>query len=185
VLQAWSDLAPAVLDLVRKAGDPARRVYGSDWTIKQLIAHLVSGLEVYSDILRGKGSPVTSPRFADLVLSSQGLSGPRIAERVGCTEPTVVLWRRRYAEEGLGGLDERPRPPPATTMTDAVRDEILTVTLTRPPAELGITHWSSRLLVLVASGRIGPLRPLLRGQMVAYGRRPWLAMRFPTLLHKP
>jgi transposase len=82
-----------------------------------------------------------------VLLSSQGLSGPRIAERVGCTEPTVVLWRRRYAEEGLGGLDERARrPPPATTMTDAVRDEILTVTLTRPPAELGITHWSSRLL---------------------------------------
>src|SRR4051794_37817337 len=79
-----------------------------------------------------------------VLLSSQGLSGPRIAERVGCSEPTVVLWRRRYAEEGLGGLDERARrPPPATTMTAAVRDQILTVTLTRP-AELGITHWSSR-----------------------------------------
>jgi transposase len=31
-------------------------------------------------------------------------------------------------------------------VTDRVRDEILTATLTRPPAELGITHWSSRLL---------------------------------------
>lgn len=82
-----------------------------------------------------------------VLLSTQGLSGPQIAERVGCSEPTVVLWRRRYAQEGLAGLDERARrPPPATTMTDAVRDEILTVTLTRPPAELGITHWSSRLL---------------------------------------
>jgi hypothetical protein len=27
-----------------------------------------------------------------------------------------------------------------------VRDEILSVTLTEPPVELGITHWSSRLL---------------------------------------
>lgn len=82
-----------------------------------------------------------------VLLSTQGLTGPRIAERVGCSEPTVVLWRRRYAEEGLAGLDERVRrAPPATTMTDAVRDEILTVTLTRPPPELGITHWSSRLL---------------------------------------
>jgi transposase len=75
------------------------------------------------------------------------LTGPQIAERVGCTEPTVVLWRRRFAEEGLVGLEDRARkPPPRTTVIDAVRDEILTATLTRPPAELGITHWSSRLL---------------------------------------
>src|SRR5438045_3432339 len=87
------------------------------------------------------------PRAGIVLLSSQGLTGPQIAERLGCSEPTVVLWRRRYAEEGLAGLDERTRrPPPATVMTDEVRDEILTLTLTRPPAELGVTHWSSRLL---------------------------------------
>jgi transposase len=62
-----------------------------------------------------------------VLLSTQGLSGPQIAERVGCTEPTVVLWRKRYAEDGLAGLDERARrPPPRTAVTDAVRDEILT-----------------------------------------------------------
>ena len=82
-----------------------------------------------------------------VLLSTQGLTGPQIAERVGCSEPTVVLWRRRYANEGLAGLEERARkPPPATVVTDAVRDEILTMTLTPPPPELGITHWSSRLL---------------------------------------
>src|SRR5947209_14233536 len=82
-----------------------------------------------------------------VLLSTQGLTGPEIADRVGCTESTVVLWRRRFAEEGLVGLDDRPRkPPPATTVTDEVGDEILSVTLSRPPAELGITHWSSRLL---------------------------------------
>jgi transposase len=82
-----------------------------------------------------------------VLLSSDGLTGPEIAERVGCSEPTVVLWRRRFAQEGLSGLAERARkPPPRTTVTDEVRDEILTATLTRPPPELGITHWSSRLL---------------------------------------
>lgn len=80
-------------------------------------------------------------------LSTQGLTGPQIAERVGCTELTVVLWRGRFAKEGLAGLEDRARtPPPRTTVTDEVREEILTATLTRPPAELGITHWSSRLL---------------------------------------
>jgi hypothetical protein len=83
---------------------------------------------------------------SDCVAVHRGLSGPDIADRVGCTEPTVVLWRRRYAEEGLAGLDDRPRKPPlATTVTEEVRDEILSVTLSRPPAELGITPWSSWL----------------------------------------
>jgi len=82
-----------------------------------------------------------------VLLSTQGLTGPEIAERVGCSEPTVVLWRRRFATEGLAGLAERVRkPPPRTAVTDEVRDEILAATLTRPPEELGITHWSSRLL---------------------------------------
>jgi transposase len=98
--------------------------------------------------VRDRGAPARNVQRARIVLlSTQGLTGPQIAERVGCTEPTVVLWRRRFAAEGLAGLEDRVRkPPPRTTVTDEVRDEILTVTLTRPPAELGITHWSSRLL---------------------------------------
>ncbi|HEY2207531.1 MAG TPA: helix-turn-helix domain-containing protein, partial [Pseudonocardia sp.] len=42
-----------------------------------------------------------------VLLSSQGLTGAEIAERVGCSEPTVVLWRRRFAQQGLTGLAER------------------------------------------------------------------------------
>jgi transposase len=98
--------------------------------------------------VRDRGAVARDVQRARIVLlSTQGLSGPEIADRVGCTEPTVVLWRRRFAEEGLAGLDDRVRkPPPPRTVTDEVRDEILTATLTPPPAELGITHWSSRLL---------------------------------------
>jgi transposase len=98
--------------------------------------------------VRDRGAPARDVMRARIVLlSSQGLTGPQIAERVGCTEPTVVLWRNRFAREGLAGLEDRPRTPPRrTVVTDEVRDEILTVTLTKPPDELGITHWSSRLL---------------------------------------
>jgi transposase len=98
--------------------------------------------------VRDRGAPARDVQRARIVLlSSQGLTGRQIAERVGCTEPTVVLWRDRFAREGLAGLEDRPRrPPPRTVVTDEVRDEILTATLTKPPAELGITHWSSRLL---------------------------------------
>jgi transposase len=60
---------------------------------------------------RSKAEPARVAQRARIVLlSAQGLTGPEIAERVGCTEPTVITWRRRYAERGLAGLDDAPRP---------------------------------------------------------------------------
>jgi hypothetical protein len=58
---------------------------------------------------RSKAEPARVAQRARIVLlSEQGASGPAIAERVGCTEPTVVLWRRRYAERGWPGWRMRP-----------------------------------------------------------------------------
>jgi uncharacterized protein (TIGR03083 family) len=39
--------------------------------------------------------------------------------------------------------------------------------------------------LLVMYGRQGPLRPALTGKIVAWGRRPWLAFRMPSLLQRP
>jgi hypothetical protein len=81
---------------------------------------------------RGVGSGRATD--TNCVVAHPGLTGPQIAARVGCTDPTVVLWRGRFAEDGLAGLEDRARkPPPRTTVTDGVRDEILTATLTLPP----------------------------------------------------
>ena len=41
-----------------------------------------------------------------VLLAAEGLTGPQIAERAGCTEPTVIKWRRQYAESGLAGLQD-------------------------------------------------------------------------------
>ncbi|HEX7993775.1 MAG TPA: IS630 family transposase, partial [Streptosporangiaceae bacterium] len=85
-----------------------------------------------------------------VLLSAQGLTGPQIARRVGCTEPTVVKWRAQYAESGLAGLADAPRPGgPKRVLTEEVIAEILTATLTPPPGTLagvGVTHWSARRL---------------------------------------
>jgi hypothetical protein len=43
--------------------------------------------------IRDRGAPARDVQRARIVLlSAQGLTGPQIAERVECTEPTVVLW---------------------------------------------------------------------------------------------
>src|SRR5713101_5738646 len=100
---------------------------------------------------RDRGAEARVAERARIVLlSAEGLTGPQIAERVGCSEPTVVKWRRQYAEAGLAGLADAPRPGgPKTVLTDAVIAEILSATVTPPPQALrdqGITHWSSRRL---------------------------------------
>lgn len=40
-------------------------------------------------------------------------------------------------------------------------------------------------LLLLLYGRTGPLRPALTGRVVAWGRKPWLALRFPGLFRNP
>ncbi|WP_310773744.1 maleylpyruvate isomerase family mycothiol-dependent enzyme [Mycobacterium sp. Z3061] len=40
-------------------------------------------------------------------------------------------------------------------------------------------------LLLLLYGRTSPLRPALTGRVVAWGRRPWLALRFPGLFRNP
>jgi transposase len=100
---------------------------------------------------RDRGAPARVAERARIVLlAAEGLTGPQIAERVGCTEPTVIKWRRQYAEDGLAGLEDAARPGgPKTVLTDEAVCEILSATVTPPPRSLqaqGVTHWSSRRL---------------------------------------
>jgi transposase len=100
---------------------------------------------------KDRGAPARVAERARIVLlSADGLTGRQIAERVGCTEPTVVKWRRQYAEVGLAGLEDAPRPGgPKTVLTDEAIAVILSATVTPPPEALrkqGLTHWSSRRL---------------------------------------
>jgi transposase len=100
---------------------------------------------------RDRAAPARVAERARIVLlSADGLTGPQIAERVGCTEPTVVKWRSQFAQAGLAGLADAPRPGgPKTVLTEEAIAEILAATLTPPPgtlAALGVTHWSSRRL---------------------------------------
>jgi transposase len=100
---------------------------------------------------RDRAAPARVAERARIVLlAADGLTGPQIAERAGCTEPTVVKWRRQYAESGLAGLADAPRPGgPKTVLTEQAIGEILAATVTPPPEALqaaGVTHWSSRRL---------------------------------------
>jgi hypothetical protein len=95
-----------------------------------------------------------------------------------------VHWPTMCNPGGTPGALGSP-PPPRTVVTEQVRDEILTVTLTRPPEELGITYWSSRLLAdwLRRSGTAVSHDSISR--FVAPVRDPALAVRDVQVLHRP
>jgi DNA-binding CsgD family transcriptional regulator len=44
-----------------------------------------------------------------VLAAAEGLSNTQIAQRVGCSRPTVIRWRGRYAAKGLAGLGDQPR----------------------------------------------------------------------------
>jgi hypothetical protein len=78
-----------------------------------------------------------------VLLAGEGLGTNEIARRTGASKPTVLLWKKRYAAEGTGGLEDRPRPGKPRTAGDVA---IVLATLEPPPKRLGVTHWPSRLL---------------------------------------
>src|SRR5881275_1591470 len=78
-----------------------------------------------------------------VLLAADGLGTGEIVRRTGVSKPTVIAWKRRYAAEGVGGLEDRPKPGKPRTTDDVA---IVLATLEPPPQRLGVTHWSSRLL---------------------------------------
>ena len=78
-----------------------------------------------------------------VLLAADGVGTNEISRRVGVSKPTVIEWKRRYAAEGVGGLEDRPKPGRPRTVDEA---EVVAATLEPPPDRLGVTHWSTRLL---------------------------------------
>ena len=76
---------------------------------------------------------------------AEGRQKKEVAALAGVSRPTVDLWLARYAAEGVGWA-ARPAPwcGPREQVPAAVRARILALTRTSPPAETGLSHWSSR-----------------------------------------
>ena len=129
---------------------------------------------------RSKGAPARDVKRARIVLlSAEGVPGKQIAARVGCAEPTVVTWRRRYAERGLAGLEDLPRPGSPSVLPDALRDRVLELTLTQPPTAYGATHWSSRLLATALAAEGTPISHATIARIWhRFGVQPWRAQTF-------
>jgi transposase len=77
-----------------------------------------------------------------VLLAAEGLKNTEIGGRLGITRGMAAKWRARFAEHGLDGLTDEPRPGRPRTITDEQVEEVIVRTLERTPRDA--THWSTR-----------------------------------------
>ena len=77
-----------------------------------------------------------------VLAAAGGETNGEIAARLGCHPTTVGKWRRRFAERGLDGLHDEPRPGKPRSIGDDAVERVIVKTLEETPP--GATHWSTR-----------------------------------------
>jgi transposase len=82
------------------------------------------------------------------LLAAEGKSNNAIADQLGTSRPTVLLWRRRFQEAGPSGLSEdAPHGLSAQRLSAEKVNAIVEATLHRKPEDA--THWSTRTMAKV------------------------------------
>lgn len=103
--------------------------------------------DVLEALTRGKSSSaMVALRARTVLLAADGMPNVQIERTTGFSAPTVLKWRNRYAEGGIEALSDVQRPGREREI-----DELALVADTlandgKPPAELGISHWSARIM---------------------------------------
>ena len=96
-------------------------------------------------VQRASSEPAGFSRRARVVLlMADDVSGAEIARMTGYTVVQVSRLRRRFAEEGLAGLQDKPRSGRPPVITARKRAQVVAKTLKPPGA--GLTLWSAREL---------------------------------------
>src|ERR1700709_282727 len=95
--------------------------------------------------VRSADTPATIATRARIVLwHAEGQPKKQIAKLAGVSRPTVDHWLHRYHREGIAGLFDRSHAAPREQVPAGIRSRILAATRMSPPADTGLSHWSSR-----------------------------------------
>ena len=96
-----------------------------------------------------------------VLLAHRGLNAPAIGERLDMASPRVLHWCRRYLEEGIDGLTDRPRS--GRPRKDSGPDlERLLLKLSEVPAD-GRAQWSRQSLARELGTTVARLASCLTG----------------------
>src|SRR5215216_134673 len=93
-------LSGAAANLVVMAGKSPYEVALSDEQRRELERRAAAYSGPHRDVVRAKA----------ILYAAEGMSNAEIARRLDQSRQAVSGWRRRFCEEGVQGLEERPRP---------------------------------------------------------------------------
>ena len=123
----------------------------------------------------------------------RGSANTEIAERLGQSRQAVSTWRKRFCEEGLQGLEERPRPGRPRRFSPAQVAEVKALAC-ELPAEQGVplSRWSSAELAreAVKRGIVATIaavtiwRWLAEDAIRPWNYRSWIFPRDPKFAQK-
>lgn len=77
-----------------------------------------------------------------VLLAATGASNSAIAKKLGFSQQSVCMWRKRYLERGLQGLHDELKPGRPRTVTDEKVAFLVRNTLNTKPKDA--THWTVR-----------------------------------------
>lgn len=95
-------------------------------------------------VRRGKTSARKVTRARILLHAARGATDAQIVSALGVGQATVERTRRRFVEEGLGALDERPRPGARPRLSEKAEARLVAEACSQAPE--GREHWTVRLL---------------------------------------
>jgi transposase len=91
---------------------------------------------------RPKSAQALALRCRIVLAAAEGEQSRDIAARLGCNKSTVGKWRGRFAQRGLDGLHDEPRPGKPRSIGDDDIERVIVKTLEEQPPNA--THWSTR-----------------------------------------
>ena len=100
--------------------------------------------QLRSFVQGGKGAFRRLKRAQILLAAASGSADADIAANVGVGTSTVYRTKRRFVEEGLGALDERPRPGARPRLSEKAEARLVAEACSHAPEGRG--HWTMRLL---------------------------------------
>src|SRR4051794_25885818 len=132
---------------------------------------------------RPKSAQALALRARIVLAADQGLKNTEIAERLGIAHSSVRKWRNRFAEHGLDGLTDEPRPGRPRTVTDEMVEEVIVKTLETTPKDA--THWSTRSM----AAEVGLSQSAVSRIWRAFGLQPhrqeiWKLSKDPLFIDK-
>ena len=133
--------------------------------------------EVRERLLRYSRGRSISKRLVDrsqiVLLAADGEQNQKIAARLGLSRPTVQLWRDRFAELGLAGIEkDAARPGRKPKIPAAKVEKVIRATLETTPSNA--THWSVRSMAKAQ----GLSRMTVQRIWEAYDLKPHLVKTF-------